>query len=322
MLTDGIILPPGDGDQGTRIGADRAPVAVGTQRGVRRRREAEGPVERIAVARRIQVEPPGAGVVLEPVEQSHEAGAGVPSAAVLRKGADLRGVPAHAGRVRRRRGRMLEHPERTGHDALARDIGDERRHLVDAAELAAEPGGGSGVRGGTADEGGQRSILRILATGTPPQARGEAPVAPPAPRPVRSPRVARHPPGMTASAAAPTDADLLETVSSLVGPAARVQLWLFPLDADGVPLRVVVPIEDVPLEAAVMPRLAASITEMAELSGWAALVLVWERPGPAWLAPREECVVAAFRAATGLPVRAEFLSHDGGVTRLASGTAA
>ncbi|HEV7624065.1 MAG TPA: hypothetical protein VGO26_08015 [Amnibacterium sp.] len=127
---------------------------------------------------------------------------------------------------------------------------------------------------------------------------------------------------MTAPATAPTDADLFETVSSLVGPAAHVQLWLFPLDADGVPLRVVIPIEDVPLEPAVMPRLGASITEMAELGGWAALVLVWERPGPAWLTPHEEQVVAAFRTASGVPLRAEFLSHDTGVRRIGSGRAA
>jgi len=127
---------------------------------------------------------------------------------------------------------------------------------------------------------------------------------------------------MTAPATAPTDADLLETVSSLVGPAAHVQLWLFPLDADGVPLRVVIPIEDVPLDAEVMPRLGARVGRMAETAGWASLVLVWERPGPAWLTTGEEEVVAAFRAASGLPLRAEFLSHDTGVRRIASGTAA
>ena len=100
---------------------------------------------------------------------------------------------------------------------------------------------------------------------------------------------------MTAPATVPTDADLLETVSSLVGPAAHVQLWLFPLDADGVPLRVVIPIEDVPLDAAVMPHLGERVGRMGETAGWASLVLVWERPGPAWLTTGEEEVVAAFR---------------------------
>jgi hypothetical protein len=127
---------------------------------------------------------------------------------------------------------------------------------------------------------------------------------------------------MTAPLTAPTDADLLETVSSLVGPAAHVQLWLFPLDADGVPLRVVIPIEDVPLDPAVMPRLGATVAEMAGTAGWASLVLVWERPGPAWLTTSEEAVAAAFRAASGLPLRAEFLSHDTGVRRIGAGTAA
>lgn len=127
---------------------------------------------------------------------------------------------------------------------------------------------------------------------------------------------------MTAPLTAPTDADLLETVSSLVGPAAHVQIWLFPLDSAGVPLRVVIPIEDVPLEPDVMPRLGATVGEMGELGGWASLVLVWERPGPAWLTIREEEVVAAFRAATRVPLRAEFLSHDTGVCRIRSGTAA
>lgn len=127
---------------------------------------------------------------------------------------------------------------------------------------------------------------------------------------------------MTTPATAPTEADLLETVSSLVGPAAHVQLWLFPLGSDGVPLRVVIPIEDVPLDAAVMPRLGARVGRMGGTAGWAALVLVWERPGPAWLTTREEAVVDAFRASCGLPLRAEFLSHDTGVRRIGSATAA
>lgn len=127
---------------------------------------------------------------------------------------------------------------------------------------------------------------------------------------------------MTAPLTAPTDADLLETVSSLVGAAAHVQLWLFPLDSGGVPLRVVIPIEDVPLDPDVMPHLGATVGEMGELGGWASLVLVWERPGPAWLTTHEEEVVAAFRAASRLPLRAEFLSHDAGVCRIGAGTAA
>lgn len=127
---------------------------------------------------------------------------------------------------------------------------------------------------------------------------------------------------MTAPLTAPTDADLLETVSSLVGPAAHVQLWLFPLDADGLPLRVVIPIEDVPLDPDAMSRLGASVGEMGRSAGWASLVLVWERPGPAWLTTGEEEVVAAFRAASGVPLRAEFLSHDAGVRRIGSRTAA
>jgi hypothetical protein len=127
---------------------------------------------------------------------------------------------------------------------------------------------------------------------------------------------------MTAPLTVPSDADLLETVSSLVGPAAHVQLWLLPLDADGVPLRLVIPIEDVPLDPEVMPRLGTRVGEMAAVGGWASLVLVWERPGAAWLSPREEEVVEGFRAAVGLPLRAEFLSHDTGVRRIGSGTAA
>ena len=127
---------------------------------------------------------------------------------------------------------------------------------------------------------------------------------------------------MTTPTTAPTDADLLETVSSLVGPAVHVQLWLFPLDTAGVPLHVVIPIEDVPLDPDVMPRLGARVTRMAETADWASLVLVWERPGPAWLTRREEAVVDAFRAASGLPLRAEFLSHDTGVRRIGSATAA
>lgn len=127
---------------------------------------------------------------------------------------------------------------------------------------------------------------------------------------------------MTAPLTAPTDADLLETVSCLVGPAAGVQLWLLPLDDDGVPFRLALPIDDVPLDAGLMERLGQRVTEVAGQGGWASLVLVWERPGPAWLSSSEENAVAAFRAASGLPLRAEFLSHDSGVSRIRSGTAA
>jgi hypothetical protein len=122
--------------------------------------------------------------------------------------------------------------------------------------------------------------------------------------------------------AAPTDADLLETVSSLVGAAVRDQLWLFPLDAEGVPLHVVVPIEGVPFDADAMPRLAEVVSDMGAAGGWASVVLVWERPGAAWPTRREAAAIAALEAALTLPVRARLLSYDGGVRRLPGGTAA
>lgn len=127
---------------------------------------------------------------------------------------------------------------------------------------------------------------------------------------------------MTDPIEAPTDADLLETVSSLVGAAVRHQLWLLPLDERGVPLRVVVPIEGVPLRPDVMPRLAEAISEMGRAGGWATLVLVWERPGAAWPSRREREAAAALEAALDLPVRAGFLSCDTGVRRLPAATAA
>jgi len=121
---------------------------------------------------------------------------------------------------------------------------------------------------------------------------------------------------MTTTPTAPTDADLLETASSLVGEAVRDQLWLLPLDEAGVPVPVVIPIEGVPFDPDAMPRLAAAVHEMARGSDWAALVTVWERPGPPRLSRREAATVAAFAGALELPVRAAFLSSDDGVRRL------
>jgi len=116
----------------------------------------------------------------------------------------------------------------------------------------------------------------------------------------------------------PTDADLLESVRSLVGPAIRNQLWLFPYDEDGVPLQLVVPIEGVPFTPDVVPRLAEAVLQICRSAEAGSVGLLWERPGPRRLTTREAAAVdgtvAAIRA--GLPVRASFLSWDDDVTAL------
>ncbi|HEY8319984.1 MAG TPA: hypothetical protein VIG76_14280 [Amnibacterium sp.] len=116
----------------------------------------------------------------------------------------------------------------------------------------------------------------------------------------------------------PTDADLLESVRCLVGPAIRNQLWLFPYDEDGVPMQLVVPIEGVPFTPDVVPRLAEAVLEICRSADAGSVGLLWERPGPQRLTPREaaavDATVTAIRA--DLPVRASFLSWDDDVTAL------
>ncbi len=123
---------------------------------------------------------------------------------------------------------------------------------------------------------------------------------------------------MTTPPGASTDADLLDTVRSLVGPAVRNQLWLFPYDEDGEPMQLVVPIEGVPFTPDVVPRLAEAVLEICRSADAGSVGLLWERPGPRRLTPREaaavDATVTAIRA--GLPVRASFLSWDDDVTAL------
>ena len=85
-------------------------------------------------------------------------------------------------------------------------------------------------------------------------------------------------PHMTTTPRAPTDADLLDTVRSLVGPAVRNQLWLFPYDEDGVPLQLVVPIEGVPFTPDVVPRLAEAVLEICRSADAGSVGLLWSVP--------------------------------------------
>jgi|tagenome__1003787_1003787.scaffolds.fasta_scaffold19677505_1 hypothetical protein len=128
----------------------------------------------------------------------------------------------------------------------------------------------------------------------------------------------------TPSSPIPTDADLLASVQSLIGPAARDQVWLLLQDADGVPLPLVVPIEDVPMRPDAVPVVARAVAAIAQAAQAASVTLVWERLGPDRLDDEETAFVSAVReaVAASLPVRAQLLSSDRGVRLLPPGPAA
>jgi hypothetical protein len=127
-------------------------------------------------------------------------------------------------------------------------------------------------------------------------------------------------PAMSLPSTISTDADLLDSLRDLIGPALRDELWLFFTDADGAPIPLVIPIEDVPMRLDVVERLGEVVVETGRAAGAADVLLVWERPGEAWLSDDEAEFVAAVAAAVspGLRIRAQALSSDFGVRLLAS----
>lgn len=88
-----------------------------------------------------------------------------------------------------------------------------------------------------------------------------------------------------------SDEELLTRIRVLVQQALRRQLWFLLLDANDCQLPVVVPM-DIPMrpesENPEGPaNLAGFIDAIAEASGAASVVIVYERPGPADLRPAD-----------------------------------
>jgi hypothetical protein len=120
-----------------------------------------------------------------------------------------------------------------------------------------------------------------------------------------------------------TDADLLDSLRDLIGPALRNEVWLFFTDSSGEPIPLVIPIEDVPMRLDAVERLGEIVVETGRMAGAESVLLVWERPGEAWLSDDEAEFVDAVAAAItpGLRVRAQALSSDLGVRLLPSAPA-
>ncbi|MDH2445240.1 hypothetical protein QDR37_14905 [Amnibacterium sp. CER49] len=120
-----------------------------------------------------------------------------------------------------------------------------------------------------------------------------------------------------------TDTDLLDSLRDLIGPALRNELWLFFTDARDEPIPLAIPVEDVPMRLPAVERLGEVVVETGRMAGAAAVLLVWERPGDAWLSDEEAEFVDAVEAAIApdLRVRAQALSSDSGVRLLASAPA-
>lgn len=123
-----------------------------------------------------------------------------------------------------------------------------------------------------------------------------------------------------------TDADVLERVEQLVGPAAATpQLWIMFVDGDGRQAPVLMPISDIPPrpEARVIDNLAAVMAGMCvDLStdgGGGSVILTLERVGRDAVLDGDRQWAEALREAcdrTGAALRGVYLSTSGGVHHL------
>ena len=123
-----------------------------------------------------------------------------------------------------------------------------------------------------------------------------------------------------------TDADVLQRVTDLVGPAAAVrQLWLMFVDGDGRQAPVVVPIADMPRRpqdgplAGLAQILAGLRGELDTDLGPGSVILTLERVGADTVLPADSEWAAALALTcerAGMALRGVFLSTSGGVRRL------
>ncbi|MBE7162561.1 MAG: hypothetical protein INR72_15085 [Williamsia herbipolensis] len=113
-----------------------------------------------------------------------------------------------------------------------------------------------------------------------------------------------------------TDGDVAELVGALLGGPIRRQTWLLLLPADGVPVQLVVPIEDLPYEPDDhVDDLGRFIADVMPTVDATQVVVVWERPAATTLYPVDwswiDAVACTF-AEHEVAVRAQVLLHDAG----------
>ncbi|WGD37402.1 hypothetical protein [Lysinibacter sp. HNR] len=115
-----------------------------------------------------------------------------------------------------------------------------------------------------------------------------------------------------------TDLQIQHRVQYLIGAAQRRRVWFMYLDRANVQIPVVMPMADFPLEVGeedgdhVSRALARFMREVGALQ----VFLVWERPGGRTLRRSERGWAREILhgcALGGVPIRAQLLSHSGGV---------
>ncbi|MFC4948944.1 hypothetical protein [Pseudonocardia sp. GCM10023141] len=123
-----------------------------------------------------------------------------------------------------------------------------------------------------------------------------------------------------------TDADVLERVRQIVGPAiAASQLWIMFVDGDGRQAPVVMPVSDVPrhpptgLLAGLTGVIGGLHRELITDRGSGSVILTYERVGPDAVQPADREWAAALIGCcerAGMALRGIFLSTRAGVRRL------
>ncbi|MDM4762651.1 hypothetical protein QT381_06490 [Galbitalea sp. SE-J8] len=116
-----------------------------------------------------------------------------------------------------------------------------------------------------------------------------------------------------------TGENILDRVHDLIGPACRAQTWFLFVDDDDVQLPLLIPIDDVPEDAAV-DATGAAMASLCDAAGAAAMIVVIESPGTHELTDADRAwarVVRDAALAVDVELRALLLSHDHGVRALA-----
>lgn len=112
-----------------------------------------------------------------------------------------------------------------------------------------------------------------------------------------------------------------DRVNELVGHAIRRQLWLMLLDANGIQLSILIPVDGIPLrpEQGAVGAIAASINEiLTERAPGGSVILTLERPGTAALTAPDQAWARELNASFGKVMRIAgmFVAYDEGVCEL------
>lgn len=128
-----------------------------------------------------------------------------------------------------------------------------------------------------------------------------------------------------------TDDDLRDMLQFILEGAERRQLWVLFIDDERRLARPILPMDDYPPdpletvrvedlgEVAHSHLMMHRIGVLREVTDNAAVVLVWERRGSDWLGAEERAWARAMAEQArdlDIPLRAQFVLHDGGVRQI------